>query len=76
MNEDFKMRRRDGPADRREVILVVIDCDSSVQRMLSWVTNLAINEEDLLIDLSRGQRKALDSPKRCCLPGCSGATYP
>lgn len=51
MNEDFKMRRRDGPADRREVILVVIDCDSSVQRMLSWVTDLAIYEEHLLIDL-------------------------
>lgn len=45
---------RDGPAERREIILVVVDRDISVQRMLSRVANLAIDEENFLVDLSYG----------------------
>lgn len=54
MDEGFEMGRGDGPAERREIILVVVDGDISVQRMLSRVANLAINEEDFLVDLSSG----------------------
>lgn len=55
MNEDFKMRCRDGPAGRREIILVVIDGDISVQRMLPWVADLTIYEQHFLVDLHDSQ---------------------
>lgn len=45
------MRSVDGPADGREVILVMEDCNISVQRMISGVTDLAIDEENLLMNL-------------------------
>jgi hypothetical protein len=35
---------RNGPADRREIILVMVDGDTSVQWMMSRISNLAINE--------------------------------
>lgn len=51
MNENFEMRGRDGPACRREIILVMEDGDISVQRMVSGVSNLTINEEYFLMNL-------------------------
>lgn len=51
MNESFKVGCRDGPADRREVILMVEDCQIAVQRVLTRVADLAIDEENFLVDL-------------------------
>lgn len=44
MHENFEMGRCDGPADRGEGVLVMIDRDTSVQRMLSGVSDLAVNQ--------------------------------
>lgn len=44
MNQDFKMRCRDGPASRREIILVVVNGDIAVQRVLSGVADLTIDQ--------------------------------
>lgn len=53
MDKCLEVRRRDGPADRREVILMVEHCDKSVQRMISGVSDLSIYQEDLLMHLER-----------------------
>lgn len=44
VNEGFEMGCRDGPADRREIILVMVDGDTSVQWMVSRISNLAIDK--------------------------------
>lgn len=51
MDECFEVRSRDGPADRREAILVMEDGDISVQRVVSGVSDLTINEKYLLMNL-------------------------
>ena len=53
MNENFEMRGRDGPARRWEIILVVENADISVQRMVSGVSNLAVDEEYFLVNLRK-----------------------
>jgi hypothetical protein len=42
---------RDGPADRREIILVMVDGDTSIQWMMSWISDLAVNKQDFLMYL-------------------------
>lgn len=54
MNEGFEMGCRDGPADRREIILVMVDGDTSVQWMMSWISDLAVDKQDFLMDLGIG----------------------
>jgi hypothetical protein len=73
MNESFKVRCRDGPADRREIILVMEDCQIAVQWVLTRVANLAIDEENFLVDLrelvSATGRFAI-RPQHQRLPSC------
>lgn len=38
------------------MILVMADCQGSIQRLLRWIGDLAIDEDDLLVDLSCLQR--------------------
>lgn len=52
MDESFEVGSRDGPADRREAILVMEDRDISVQRVVSGVSDLTVNEEHFLVNLS------------------------
>lgn len=54
VDESFEVGCRDGPADRREIILVMVDRYISVQRLISGVSGLAINEKHFLMDLLRG----------------------
>lgn len=51
MSQSLKVRLGDGPRGRREAILVMEDSQGSVQRMLVWVSNLAIDQKDLLVHL-------------------------
>lgn len=51
------MRSRDGPADRREIILMMENRDISVQRVVSRIPNLSINKEHLLMNLHRVVKK-------------------
>lgn len=50
MDEDFEVRRCDGPGDRGEVILVMDDRYRPVQRMLPCVTDVSIDEWCFLMD--------------------------
>lgn len=51
MNESFEMRRVDGPGDLGEIILVIIDRYTAVQRMLPRISDLTINYKDFLVNL-------------------------
>lgn len=53
MNENFEMRGRDGPARRGKIILMVENADISVQRMISGISNLTVDEDYFLVNLER-----------------------
>lgn len=53
MNESFEMGCRYGPAERREIILVVEDRHIAVQRVLTRISNLSIDEKYFLMNLGR-----------------------
>lgn len=45
----------DWPICRREAILVVIHGQGTVQRLLFWVANIAVDEQNLLMNLQLHQ---------------------
>ena len=49
----FEVGFGDGPASRWEVqtILVMVDNQCTIERLLLWVTDLARNKKDLLVNL-------------------------
>lgn len=51
MYQSFEVGVANGPIGRWEAVLVMTDCQIAVERMLRGIGNLAIDEEDLLVDL-------------------------
>lgn len=69
MNENFEMRGRDGPARRWEIILMVENADISVQRMVSGISNLTVDEEYFLVNLGRDFLAISFCENVCCVAG-------
>lgn len=44
MDESFEVRGVNGPRDRGIAIVMMVDGDTSVQRVQSWVTYLTVDE--------------------------------
>ena len=77
MDQGFPMRVTDQPAGRGKMVLMVKDGDGAVHDLLVRVSDLAVDQQDLLVHLGPLQRRTREGQEPGGGGGARGdATYP